>query len=85
MLINQLARLPTNSQHMIALSTDKGELYVWDIVNKRPVRTLKGMHLPRKFEVRSLVLGGSLGCVWWVFRWCLVRLSFVIGGSFVCD
>ena len=49
--VTAIFRIPTNQQHVIALCDDQNQVEVWNIVERKIVRTLKGINQPRNLEV----------------------------------
>ncbi|CAL4059801.1 unnamed protein product, partial [Meganyctiphanes norvegica] len=59
---NSIIRAPHNPHYVVTLSTERGEIAVWNIFTRSPVRTLTGITQPRKLKMiddyRCLVLCG---------------------------
>lgn len=51
---NALIRARHNPHYVITLSTERGEIAVWNIFTMTPVRTLTGITQPRKLKVRGV-------------------------------
>lgn len=50
---NALIRARHNPHYVITLSTERGEIAVWNIFTMTPVRTLTGITQPRKLKVKE--------------------------------